>query len=272
MKKILNTSLIFLCLSVFQIPNSFCQDTQKEKPKKETTKNDMDDEDENSKDATSDKQESSPKKKKTTKYEAPVAFGIEAGLNVSDLIEGGGSGYGLKAGGMVGVLVDIRIAGGLYIQPGLLYAMNGGSKFVDGGYTYNNSKININTLDLPINIMYKFGHSTRFFLGASAYLGYNFSGTYTNHYDNSGSLKIGSANTDDIKALDLGLGAILGFELKDGLFFSIKDREGISNLSNAAGGTIKTSSFSIQMGFLFGKKVTHKRVRAKDDDYLERKM
>jgi hypothetical protein len=270
MKKIISASTIIVCSILFFTPYSYGQNSKRAAREINTDNNQGDDETE------VPSENIRPKKSHTYHHTGnPIVIGIAGGLNFSDLVYGNGDGYGLRTGGTLGVLLDAHIGGRFYFQPGLFYASTGGSGFIHDGHTYNNDKVYLNTLDVPLSLVYKFGHSsTHFYLGLTAFVGYNFSGTYSDA-SGSGSLKIGSSSTNDIKAVDIGAGINLGVELKSGLFFNLKDREGLSDLTPDGLGTstpIRSSSGSLTIGYFFGRQGAHRRVRGRDDRYLERKM
>ena len=250
MKEIFSTTTIILCLFFFQIPYSFSQDTQKEKPKKEANKEDMDNEDDTPKD-----ENVSVKKKKGANNTPRVAFGFECGLNLA-VLNIDNTNTDINVGGSIGALVDIRMFGRFYIQSGLFYVINGGDNIaLTSGDVVNWS---INTIEIPVNIEFKTGRpgTTHFIIGLGPYFANNISG---NSSDGS-SVKIGSSSNDQLKMLDIGIGFNIGLELKNGLFFRIREQRGLSNLQPSAygAGTVYAASDAITIGYLFGKKAKHK--------------
>ena len=81
-------------------------------------------------------------------------------------------GTAMKAGLVIGAIADLGLNEKLYVQPGVFYLMNGCN--IVGGGTYN-----INTVEIPVNIVYKSGQEggNRFYFGVGPYIGYNISGT-----------------------------------------------------------------------------------------------
>jgi len=194
--------------------------------------------------------------RQVSKKRHPISWGIEAGSNFADYVygqTGGGETISSNpiAGGRVGVLVEIPVHGGFYLQPGLYYALNGASN------DYYDNTWYVNTLEVPVNIMYKFSQflHSRFFIGAGPYFGYNFSGSY-NSQGNTGSLRIGTSESDDIKPIDVGLGFNAGYELKCGFFFRVRYQIGLTNLQPQTGidySTVNNESYGLQVGFIFGR-------------------
>ena len=231
MKKTITTALVLLSVSIFSVHTAFGQDTTKMKNDNEEAED----------------QTEAQKKHENTKG-SYVALGIEAGLNMTDFLYSQGNG-GITSKtlprGRAGVLLDIPIHGVFYIQPGVFYAMNGHG---------DNNTTNINAVEVPVNLMFKFQMRDRsyLFVGAGPFVGYNISGT-----EAEGTFRIGSANTDNIKALDYGIGANLGYELKCGLFFRARYQWGLANLqpqSNSYISTINSESYGIQVGYFFGRR------------------
>lgn len=237
MKKIIS-SLFILSVGLFLFPSAaFCQDTTKVRY-------------ENNEDA--DDQNTMTGQQDTTAMLVPVrktALGLEVGFNASYLTIGentshqntGDPVYGARAG----MVLDIPLVGGLYLQPGFFYAMNGGNIAGEGTW-------DINTIEVPVNLTYKFNlsHANFFFIGAGPYVGYNLSGTGTGR-----DLGIGTdPSNDDIRAWDWGVGANLGFELNSGLFFRARYQQGFYNMQ--PGGqfaAINSASYGVQIGYFFGR-------------------
>jgi hypothetical protein len=234
MRKIFTTSIVFICLALFSIPYyAFSQDTK-------SNNNDNDETEEES-----NMEADSASNQCCCRH---IAFGVELGLNVADLLysqSGGGITSKPIVMGRAGVLVDIPLCGSFFLQPGVFYAMNGGK--------VDNNTTNLNTIEVPVNVMYKFHLKTcnSLFVGIGPYVGYNISGTQTN-----GSLKIGSDNTDNIKAFDFGAGINVGYEMCNGLFFRARYQWGIANLQpqNDYITNINSESYGVQIGYFFGRK------------------
>jgi outer membrane protein with beta-barrel domain len=192
-----------------------------------------------------------------------IVFGVEAGVNLSnyyfkhDLYSWSND---MIVGGRAGGIVDIALSNQLYFQPGLFYAMNGTKATYRVVQTKSHETININTIELPANILYKTGKpdAGRFFVGLGPYVGYNVSGTITNTSSDlsKGTVHIGSnKDNDDIKPLDFGVGATAGYELACGFFVRLRYEIGLFNLTpnTNAGASIKSTSYGINVGYLFKK-------------------
>jgi len=263
MRNSISKSLIILSLFIFQIPCSHAQDKKKEKDKTETNKEFQDDDDDANAQDKNTKEETSTRKKAKTE---PVAVGIELGLNFPYMNYFPFS-NDFSLGGRGGVVVEVNLFDKFYLQPGLFYAMNGcqgkGSYYTDA----TTQLAHVNSIELPVNAIFKVGSRRQFLFGAGAFIGDNISGNAVSTF------KIGSSNGDDLKAIDYGLGVCLGHQSRGGFFFKARYQKGLANLNpNSYGGSIKTSCINVDFGILFGKKAKHKKKAASGDKYMEPKM
>lgn len=207
-------------------------------------------------------QDDGPAKKKNNQN---VVFGIEAGANFANMnvqFTGNTNSYNSKTGDLVGFVIDAPSSPSnqLYLQPGLFYMLN--NTHVSG--SEGTSNVSINTLELPVNTIFKTGHpgDCRFFIGVGLYAAYNMSGHSLNEPPagsgtsaNNYTFKIGSQNgVDDIQAFVFGLGMNTGIELPCGVYFRFRIQKGLSNMSPNEGTTINTSSIGLQAGYMFHNK------------------
>ena len=196
-----------------------------------------------------------------------IAIAPEAGLNLSDLaIKSNGSTWNAttKGGLRIGGVADISLTNNLYLQPGLFFMKNRclvkqpdyfGTGTIDQAYS-------LNTLELPVNLEYKFGRpgGNRFFVGAGPYVGYNMSGKVISSGVSRG-MSIGTDKPtaqgpgDDVKRIDIGAGLNVGYQFKNGVFAKAQYQMGVSNLSPTAdaNNSIRSSSFGITVGYFLGK-------------------
>ena len=207
-------------------------------------------------------------------HKPPITFGIEGGLNIATMDEQyyqNDNAYAYKAGLRLGAIVSIPINENFYLEPGLFYAANGAKTSYNDGRYSGTSTLNINSLEIPLNVIYKFGEpgDNRFFVGAGPYIAYNISahisGTDIDHRDNtytsySDTYLIGGTNgVDDIRTVDLGFGVNAGYQLSNGLFFRIRAQRGLANMSPNSGTTLHSSSIGLQVGYFFHKQRSHTR-------------
>ncbi|MCW3120733.1 MAG: hypothetical protein JWQ38_225 [Flavipsychrobacter sp.] len=215
---------------------------------------------------------------------AQVTFGPIAGLNVSNYtITGTNIALGspalgtasftlnttTKIGGRFGAVVNIPLNEHFYLQPGVLYVMNG---FKQSFLGLIELKAHINTAEVPVNLFYKFGDGDNkpFFIGAGPYFAYNVVGgmkvninpalSSTVSSVTNTKLDIGSDSTDFVKAFDCGFGVNAGYQLAMGLFVNAHYQFGLTNLIpiDINGYSIKNHNYGISIGYMIGSKATKK--------------
>jgi len=180
-----------------------------------------------------------------------IAFGPEIGLNMANMAMTSLT-TSFKFGLAAGAVVDFGLSKNFYLQPGLFYLMNGCT--VSKG-TYNPSySINLNTIQLPINVLYKLSKpgKSRIFFGLGPYVAYNISGT-TKSGSTTSTITIGD-KTNDTKPLDFGADVNVGYQFAMGLLIRARYQMGFANLNPNSGSTATTSAIGVTVGYLFGGK------------------
>lgn len=132
--------------------------------------------------------------------------GIKGGLNVSNMyvddVDDENARYGFNVG-LFGEIISTEAFG---LQAELLYSTKG-SKFVTDGFVDQETKFNLNYLDLPVLAVFKLGESVDIHLGAygSYLLGANIT--------TEGDLGNGSddLDKDNFRSFDYGLVGGIGF-------------------------------------------------------------
>ena len=156
---------------------------------------------------------------------AQLGFGGEVGLNGSQyMVKVGGNDKPtlLRFGMRIGGLSDIALSDNFFLQPGLYYVANGYKANFTGGH----EEYNINTIEIPVNITYKFGKlgTNRLFVGAGPFIGYNIHGYYKVFsplfVDSRSDLKVGGGATDQVNNLDAGVGVKCRLPTDRGSFFT----------------------------------------------------
>lgn len=189
---------------------------------------------------------------------AQLGIGVEMGFNLSDYnitySNNERKQTDMKLGGRLGGFVDYAFANHFYFQPGLYHVTNGYKSNLLSGY----EKYTISTVEIPLNVVYKTGffENSTFFIGAGPYLGINRDGEY---YIQSGSiiskkdLKFGKWPTDDIRKLDLGAGANIGYQNHTGFFLRARAQMGLLNLmpGTVRNATMTSMGYCLSVGYIF---------------------
>jgi long-subunit fatty acid transport protein len=187
-------------------------------------------------------------------------FGITAGATLATAkAEDKSSNLSIKSdskvGFTVGVLANFPISTNFAFQPGLNFTQKGGENTeTDAGITFK-EKITLNYLELPLNFIYKFTEG--FYVGLGPSLAYGLSGkiktTETNEPDQEEDVKFGNdENEDDLKAFEFGGNILAGYQLANGIFFTVNYNTGFSDLSLDNTVSFKNRYFGIKIGKMFG--------------------
>ena len=188
---------------------------------------------------------------------AQIGYGPEVGLNISDYYgkaAGKKISTDVKYGGMFGANVEIELTDHFFLLPGLFNYRNGYTT----PHSTGTSTIAINTIEIPVNIEYKFGPPERvkFFVGLGPYVGINYGGTLITSAPSVYSTRdvyIGSTADNDIKRIDVGMAGWGVYQITRGLFFRARYQHGILNMrpSGDANNTLRNYSFSLSAGYMF---------------------
>lgn len=181
-----------------------------------------------------------------------------------------------------GLIVDIHLVKGLYIQPQLLVSTKGGDIInvthqtsVDKSEVYKTSLV---YLEMPVNLLYKFPLGKgKLAVGAGVYCARALSGTYDDRFirrDATGTVVSDSRYTGKIafenkesgspksmytyKKHDTGLNFITGYEFKNGLLFNVNYSLGLTDTYLYSPEVRKNAYFGISAGYLFKLKRSRK--------------
>ncbi|MBK7560521.1 MAG: PorT family protein [Chitinophagaceae bacterium] len=155
-----------------------------------------------------------------------------------------------KIGFNFGFLANIPVSEHFSIQPELLYSIQGAKiEDVDDRINYN-----LNYLNVPI--MLQFTSDGGFYGELGPQIGFLMSAKADG--------KIGGINfdediKDEIKGIDFGVAAGIGYKLPGGFGFNGRYIVGISNISDNPGGDIKNRGFQIGVFYMFGKSSKEKK-------------
>jgi hypothetical protein len=210
---------------------------------------------------------------------AQISIGVHTGVNLSSatLKSGSITSKGkLLTGFHAGVTADVALTPELHAMPMLRFIQRG-SKLKDEqktsigiGSTTVKTDVNttLNYVELPLNIVYNFdlGESAKIFAGTGPALSYLLSGktkgtsstsitigTQTTNSSTSISqkTKIGSNQTDDLKAFDFGWSGVAGVKLNNGFALMLNYTHSLSNLSPTDNTSYKGRSFGLTLNYFF---------------------
>ncbi|RYZ52070.1 MAG: PorT family protein [Sphingobacteriales bacterium] len=186
----------------------------------------------------------------------------------------------VKFGFHAGILADIGISDNFSVAPALRYSMKGGKV----EYKYNVSvpggsgsveakdKLSYSYVELPVNFVYKTGApgSARFMVGAGPYAAYLVNAH--NKYKTVSKVTIGSETTetvdqgarqmgvgekedDELKALDYGAQAFVGYQTAGSMFGKVGASVGLANTLLNGSNTFysKNYNFFVTIGMMLGK-------------------
>jgi hypothetical protein len=181
--------------------------------------------------------------------QAQTRFGVKGGLNLASISlksEGINPDCKLATGFNLGLISELNLNKNLFLQPGLLFTTKGSKyKGYDVSYSTNN-------IEIPINLLYKFGTgSTKFFGFAGPYIGYAVSGKYKEEGVSS-NIKF-SGDNKEMNAFDLGLNIGLGVEVRN-FQISAQYGLGLSDLAPESSDKTKNKVLGVSIAYLFGGK------------------
>jgi len=188
---------------------------------------------------------------------AQVSFGVKAGFSSAKMSFEESDGVKRLAAWHAGGIADIELAENFALQPQLLVSTKGYKAEGVEGFTEDES-FRLTYLELPVNFLYKHELGAgKIFGGFGPYLALGLSGKYGDtdvKFDGKKTEELEETDEDiHAKALDAGANFIVGYELKNGLLFSVNYSLGLTDVD--PGGTkSKNGYFGISVGYLFRKK------------------
>ncbi len=186
-----------------------------------------------------------------------IQFGVRAGMNINSLSEGE---LDSRIGYHVGAVMDWNVAKNLYVQPGLFFTTRGAkseSKFEEEGIQVSEeTKYNLNYLQIPISVSYRFPVSKQFKIDVNAgpYFAMGIGGKVKSEYSAAGQSEKEEGDIfgdkGDCKRFDAGLRVGAGVHIQKfsvGLIYDL----GLANIAKGEGGKLKNGSFQISLGYNF---------------------
>ncbi len=153
-----------------------------------------------------------------------------------------------KIGFQIGGVAELSLSDNFAIQPNLLFTLKGG-KFPMSPYN-----INIYSIELPINLLYK---TNGFFAGAGPNLGYGISGKVKVNNRTFDVFDEEEAGELPLKRFEVGANLIMGYQFSSGLNISSHYTVGLSNSlnnDNNSDNKVRNKVLGLSVGYTFGKK------------------
>lgn len=163
-----------------------------------------------------------------------------------------------KTGFTVGVMSSCPLGSSFSFEPALNFVQKGG-KVKEAGVT---DKVTLNYLELPLNFTFNMPSATgRFFIGAGPSFSMGLSGKDKwEEGSESGKedIKFGNGDDDDLKAFEVGVNFLAGYQLNGGFLIAANYNGGVSNIANTDNedsGKMHNRYFGIRIGYLFNGNV-----------------
>ncbi|HAI84005.1 MAG TPA: hypothetical protein DCL43_10070 [Chitinophagaceae bacterium] len=171
-----------------------------------------------------------------------VNFGVKGGYNLSMVnVSGGNVDLNALSTFHLGGLVNLPLKNNLSLQPQLLLSGKG-TKQKDGEHYDNFSFLSI---DIPVNLVYSFKNGL--FLGAGPNIGVALSGKEGHNKQKSNF----GTNAGEWNRLEFGANALVGYKLKNKLFFSANYTAGLSDWDNYSSTKWRNSVLGVSVGYFF---------------------
>lgn len=188
-------------------------------------------------------------------YAQQTQFGFTGGATLSNYKakqDGNDESGNTKPGFTLGVLVNLQAGKNFIIQPAVNWVQKGTKDEQTTSGTTEKVSLTTNHIEVPVNCIYS---SNGFFIGAGPSFSFGVSGKWkysdgTNKADEH--VKYGNSDNDDLKAFDLGINALSGYQFKSGFFIAVNYNIGLSNLvaGDVPNSSLKSSYTGIRLGYL----------------------
>jgi hypothetical protein len=195
----------------------------------------------------------------------------ELGVSLNGLYRNNNANNLLTNGIRAGVMVNIGINDGFAVQPGIVYTMKGNEDKAtttqEGVQINTTHNIMLNYVELPVNIVYKFGDkrgNPRFMIGAGPYVSYLFSAqnkveiTTINAEQFTTSKHDYTINsTKGMNTVDFGVGGFIGCQLPKGFYAKASTEWGLRDIMQqpATGSAAdRNYSYLLSVGYILGPK------------------
>jgi hypothetical protein len=169
---------------------------------------------------------------------AQLRIGPIAGLQMTNLTGDNDADNAMKLGAHVGGIINLGITDNFSIEPQVLYSMKGSQSNED-----SDLKLNLNYIDVPIHLKFKFENGLFLFAGPN--IGILLSAKADNGEDTD-DIK------DNMKSLDLGINVGAGYEFDSGLGLALRYNMGFANVWDEDEFDQKNNAIALSLYFLLG--------------------
>ena len=192
-----------------------------------------------------------------TAYGQLTHFGFTGGTTISNYkskLDGNDESGKSKVGFTLGILANLPAGKNFIIQPAINWVQKGSKDEQTMLGVTAKASVTINYIEVPVNFLYS---NNGFFIGAGPAASFGVSGKWKIS-DGSNSttenVKFGSSDNDDLKAFDLGINALSGYNFKNGLFIAANYNMGLSKLDpgSTPNSSLKSRCVGIKLGYILG--------------------
>ncbi len=201
-----------------------------------------------------------------------VNFAPEIGVNFNDLYNNNASTLSTNDF-HGGILMNVRLKSAFALQTGLLYIVKRNQEKSVSSTTSDpngpmalttTTKIGLQYLELPLNLVYKFGDmegAPRYMVGAGPYVSYLINAqddVQTVTKDNHGSIvntkNTTSNSTSNMKKMDYGAGGFIGLQMPKGFYGKVGAEWGFREIKDPVNGKPVDRNYTIMvtLGYLIG--------------------
>ena len=147
-----------------------------------------------------------------------------------------------------GLVADFEMSKKLSFQPQLLFSGRGANK----SHGDHDDSFAFNSIEIPLNFVYKPKNEKGIFFGAGPAIGYNINGKQEGHHNGGhdhDDLEFGSG-VNQYKRFDLGINALLGYQVSKKLFVSTNYNLGLTDWRNS-NPTWRNNIAAVSIGYFF---------------------
>lgn len=197
---------------------------------------------------------------------AQITFGPKVGLNLAKINGDDTENAKIKMGLQIGLITDIAFSDAISLQTGLIFSQKGSKSEIDVLDETYTSKMNINYLEIPINMVYGLNiadNTLQFFAGP--YIGIGLTGKISSDIEGFEDMDITFGNDESdliegdfgCKRFDFGLNFGAGYKINK-IQIQANYGLGLSNLipdndGEAPDYKIKNGVIQFSVAYFFGK-------------------